>query len=109
MTTIYQFTARSNDGREVPLADYRDKVLLIVNTASKCGFTPQCAGLEQLYRDFQESGLVVLGFPCNQFGAQEPEEATEIASFCTLNYEVDLRSSQRSTSTVQLQVHSTNG
>jgi glutathione peroxidase len=89
MISTYDFTVRSNEGREVPLADYRGKVLLIVNTASKCGFTPQYAGLESLYRDLRDRGLVVLGFPCNQFGAQEPGDATEIASFCKLNYDVD--------------------
>ena len=88
MTTLYDFTAVDIKGQEIPLSDYRGKVLLIVNTASKCGFTPQYEGLEALYRDLQAKGLVVLGFPCNQFGAQEPGDAAEIASFCSLTYDV---------------------
>jgi len=88
MTTLYDFTAVDLQGREVPLETYRGKVLLIVNTASKCGFTPQYEGLEALYRDLADKGLVVLGFPCNQFGAQEPGDAAEIASFCKLTYDV---------------------
>ncbi|MFI4966108.1 MAG: glutathione peroxidase [Caulobacterales bacterium] len=87
--SIYDFTAETLDGRPAPLSDWRDKVVLIVNTASKCGFTPQYAGLEALYRKYRDRGLVVLGFPCNQFGAQEPGDAAEIASFCSLSYEVD--------------------
>ncbi|HEX7874585.1 MAG TPA: glutathione peroxidase [Sphingobium sp.] len=89
MTSIYDFTVRTIAGEEASLSAYRDRVLLIVNTASKCGFTPQYEGLEQLYRDLQDRGLVVLGFPCNQFGAQEPGDAEEIASFCKLSYDVD--------------------
>lgn len=88
MTSIYDFDAARSDGSMVPLSDYRGKVLLIVNTASKCGFTPQYEGLEALYRDLQDRGLVVLGFPCNQFGKQEPGSAEEIASFCRLTYDV---------------------
>lgn len=88
MADIYQFSATDIDGKERPLADYRGQVLLIVNTASKCGFTPQYEGLEALHRDFAERGLAVLGFPCNQFGHQEPGDAEEIRSFCSLNYEV---------------------
>jgi glutathione peroxidase len=88
MTAIYDFTVRGLDNREVPLSDYRGKALLIVNTASKCGFTPHYEGLEALYREFGPRGLVVLGFPCNQFGAQEPGDAAEIASFCKLTYDV---------------------
>ena len=86
--TAYDFTAKALDGRDVPLADYRGQPLLIVNTASKCGFTPQYEGLEALHRRYGERGLVVLGFPCNQFGAQEPGDAVEIASFCSLTYDV---------------------
>ena len=86
--TIYDFSAQALDGREVPLSDYRGRVLLIVNTASKCGFTPQYEGLEALNRRYADKGLVVLGFPCNQFGAQEPGAAEEIASFCSLTYDV---------------------
>jgi glutathione peroxidase len=89
MTSIYDFTAETIDGQPAPLADYRDKVVLIVNTASKCGFTKQYAGLEELYRKYRDRGLVVLGFPCNQFGQQEPGDAEEIKSFCSLTYDVD--------------------
>jgi glutathione peroxidase len=88
MASVYDYTAKSLDGREVPLSDYRDKVLLIVNTASKCGFTPQYAGLEELYKAYHDKGLAVLGFPCNQFGGQEPGTADEIGAFCTKNYGV---------------------
>lgn len=86
--SVYDFSARTIDGREASLAQYRDKVLLIVNTASKCGFTPQYAGLEQLYQQYKDRGLVILGFPCNQFGAQEPGTEQDIAQFCELNYGV---------------------
>jgi len=88
VTDIYDFSAQAIDGSEVPLDRYRGKVLLIVNTASKCGFTPQYDGLEKLYADLADRGLVVLGFPCNQFGQQEPGDAAEIASFCKLSYDV---------------------
>jgi len=87
--SIYDFSAETIEGKPAPLSDWRGKVVLIVNTASKCGFTGQYAGLEGLYRKYRERGLVVLGFPCNQFGAQEPGDAMEIASFCSLTYEVD--------------------
>jgi glutathione peroxidase len=87
--SIYDFTAETLDGQPAPLSQWKDKVVLIVNTASKCGFTPQYAGLEALYRKYQDKGLVVLGFPCNQFGAQEPGDAEEIASFCALTFDVD--------------------
>lgn len=88
MTTVYDFTVRGIDGQEVSLADFRGKVLLIVNTASRCGFTPQYEGLEALYRELHDRGLVVLGFPCNQFGAQEPANEAEIADFCKRTYDV---------------------
>jgi glutathione peroxidase len=88
MPTIYDFTAKSIDGRDVPLSDYRGKVLLIVNTASKCGFTPQYEGLEKLHEDYAARDFEVLGFPCNQFGAQEPGDEAEIANFCKLTYDV---------------------
>ena len=88
VTSIYDFTAKTLQGKDVSLADYRGKAMLIVNTASKCGFTPQYEGLEKLYRAYQERGLVVLGFPCNQFGAQEPGSAEEIGAFCQINYGV---------------------
>jgi glutathione peroxidase len=89
MASIYDFTAETLDGKPAPLSDWKGKVVLIVNTASKCGFTPQYRGLEELYRKHKDQGLVVLGFPCNQFGAQEPGDAAEIASFCSLTYDVD--------------------
>lgn len=88
-TSVYDFTVTTLDGKPKALADYRGEVLLIVNTASKCGFTPQYTGLEALHRKYAERGLRVLGFPCNQFGAQEPGDAAEIANFCSLTYEVD--------------------
>jgi glutathione peroxidase len=88
MTGIYDFSARALDGASVPLSDYKDKTLLIVNVASKCGFTPQYGGLEALHRKFAAKGLVVLGFPCNQFGHQEPGNSTEIKHFCSTNFDV---------------------
>ena len=88
MTSIYDFSAVGIDGIPQPLSQYRGKVLLIVNTASKCGFTPQYEGLEKLHEEFADTGLVVLGFPCNQFGGQEPGDAAEIANFCSLTYDV---------------------
>jgi glutathione peroxidase len=88
MTTVHDFSARSLSGEDVSLADYRGKVLLIVNTASKCGFTPQYAGLEKLHEELSPRGFAVLGFPCNQFGQQEPGDAHEIQSFCSLSYNV---------------------
>ena len=89
MANIYDFKAQSLDGAPVDLAQYRGKVLLIVNTASKCGFTPQYKGLEAVHQQFKDKGVEVLGFPCNQFGQQEPGDAEEIASFCSLTYDVD--------------------
>jgi glutathione peroxidase len=86
--SLYSFTADTLDGRPASLGDFKGKVLLIVNTASQCGFTPQYAGLEKLYRTYKESGLEVLGFPCNQFGAQEPGTAADIGAFCERNYGV---------------------
>ncbi len=88
MSTVYDFQAQTIDGRTVSLSDYRGKVLLIVNTASKCGFTPQFEGLEKLWQTYGSKGLVVLGFPCNQFGHQDPGADSEIASFCQMNYGV---------------------
>ncbi|HAV36166.1 MAG TPA: glutathione peroxidase [Massilia sp.] len=84
----FDFTAASIDGTLVDLSRYRGKVLLIVNTASQCGFTPQYKGLEQLYRDYHERGLEVLGFPCNQFRQQEPGSEAEIGAFCEKNFGV---------------------
>jgi glutathione peroxidase len=89
MTTAYDFSATDIDGRPQPLSQYQGKVLLIVNVASKCGFTPQYAGLEQLWRAYRDRGLVVMGFPCDQFGHQEPGDAAEIKNFCSLTYDVD--------------------
>jgi glutathione peroxidase len=88
MTTVYDFSARKLGDDEESLKDFEGKVLLIVNVASKCGFTPQYEGLEALYRKYEPKGFAVLGFPCNQFGAQEPGDADEIAQFCSLTYEV---------------------
>jgi glutathione peroxidase len=85
---IYGFEAQSITGQPTPLSAYRGKVLLIVNTASQCGFTPQFAGLESLWKDYKDKGVVVLGFPSNQFGHQDPGSNDEIASFCSLNYGV---------------------
>jgi glutathione peroxidase len=91
MGDIYQFTTKALDGQPLPLENYRGKVMLIVNTASKCGFTPQFAGLEELHKKYAERGLAVLGFPCNQFGNQDPGNNTEIGSFCQQNYGVDFQ------------------
>ena len=88
MTSIYDFSAKTLDGTNTPLSAYRGKTLLIVNVASKCGFTPQYQGLEALYRKFAAKGLVVLGFPSNQFGHQEPGDSIEIRNFCSTNYDV---------------------
>ncbi len=88
MTSVYDFSAKTIDGTEKPLADFAGKPMLIVNVASKCGFTPQYAGLEALYRAHRDQGFVVLGFPCNQFGGQEPGSEPEIASFCQTSYGV---------------------
>ena len=88
MSSIYDFDAQQIDGQPISLSDYRGKVLLIVNTASKCGFTPQFGGLEELHKAYTGKGLVVLGFPCNQFGSQDPGADGEIAEFCQVNYGV---------------------
>lgn len=86
--TIYQFNATLNDGNSVNFEQYQGKVLLIVNTASKCGFTPQYEGLQALHEEFKDQGVLVLGFPCDQFGHQEPGNDTEIEQFCSLNFNV---------------------
>jgi glutathione peroxidase len=88
MTTVHDFTLTTIDGTEKSLADYAGKVLLMVNVASKCGLTPHYKGLEELYRAHKEQGLVVLGFPCNDFGAQEPGSEEEIKTFCSTSYDV---------------------
>ncbi|MBL6751563.1 MAG: glutathione peroxidase [Nevskia sp.] len=88
MSSVYDFSAKTIEGGEQKLDAYKGKALLIVNVASKCGFTPQYKGLEALYRKFKDKGLVVLGFPCDQFGHQEPGDEAEIKNFCSLNYEV---------------------
>ena len=108
MTSIYQFEAELLDGKNKRLADYEGKVLLIVNTASKCGFTPQFAGLEKLYQKYKEQGLEVLGFPCNQFGGQDPGSNEQIGEFCQKNYgvsfpmfsKVDVKAQKRMRSSV---------
>ena len=87
-TTIYDFEAPAIDGGVLKLSDYANHVLLIVNTASECGFTPQYAGLEALWQDYKDQGLVVIGFPCNQFGGQEPADEGAIAQFCQKTYGV---------------------
>jgi len=84
--SLYDFEVQKIDGSKQSMADFSNKVLLIVNTASKCGFTPQYEGLEQLYRDYREKGLEILAFPCNQFGNQEPGSEQQIQQFCDLNY-----------------------
>ncbi len=88
MTSVYDFTMDRLNGKPQPLEDYKGKVLLVVNTASKCGFTPQFEGLEELYKDLKDKGLEILGFPCNQFGKQDPGSDDEIGEFCQINYGV---------------------
>ena len=88
MTSLYDFSAKAIDGTERSLADYRGKTVLVVNTASKCGFTPQYKGLEALHEQYGDKGLVILGFPCDQFGHQEPGNEDQIQEFCELNYGV---------------------
>ena len=85
---VYEFAAKTIDGGEQKLDAYKGKVMLVVNVASKCGFTPQYKGLEVLYRKYKDKGLVILGFPCDQFGHQEPGDENEIKNFCSLNYDV---------------------
>lgn len=88
MTSVYDFSARDINGAERSLSEFRGKLLLIVNVASQCGFTPQYKGLEALHRKYADKGVEVLGFPCNQFGKQEPGNADEIKNFCSLTYDV---------------------
>jgi glutathione peroxidase len=85
--TVHSYRVKNAMGQEIDLASYKGKVLLIVNTASRCGFTPQYKGLEELYRQYHQKGLEILAFPCNQFGQQEPGNETEILSFCEMNYQ----------------------
>ena len=89
MTNVYQFEAELLDGKNKSFADYEGKVLLIVNTASKCGFTPQFSGLEKLYEKYKDQGFEVLGFPCNQFGGQDPGSNEQIGAYCQKNYGVN--------------------
>lgn len=89
MTSIYDFCATDIRGNTVDFAGFKDKVLLIVNTASRCGFTPQFAGLQELHAKYHDKSLVVIGFPCNQFGGQDPDDDNGIANFCQVNYGVD--------------------
>jgi len=89
--SVYDFTVKKNNGKEISLSEYKGKVLLIVNTASKCGFTPQYEELQKLYDEYKAKGLEILGFPCNQFGAQEPGSNEEVQSFCRINYGVSFQ------------------
>ena len=91
MTTLYEFSASTLDGKKIDLGKYKGKVVLVVNTASECGLTPQYAGLEALHEKYQKRGLDVLGFPCNQFGGQEPGDASQISAFCQKNYGVSFQ------------------
>ena len=95
MASVYDFEAQQIGGQTVPLSQYRGKPMLIVNTASACGFTPQFAGLEELHRQYGPRGLVVLGFPCNQFGSQDPGSNEDIAQFCQVNYGVSFPMMQK--------------
>ena len=94
--TIYDYTAKDLAGRDVNLSDYKGKVLLIVNIASKCGFTPQLGGLEEIYEKYKDRGFEVIGFPSNQFGGQEPLEKEEISDFCQVNYGVSFKIMEKS-------------
>src|SRR5262249_54352561 len=87
-TNLHEFKVKNSQNQDVDFAQYKGKVVLVVNVASKCGFTPQYTGLEKLFEQYQNQGLVVLGFPCNQFGAQEPGSNEEIQQFCSLTYDV---------------------
>ena len=88
MSEFYSFSAKSLQGETISMERYQDQVVLVVNTASKCGFTPQYAGLQSLYEKYQDQGFVILGFPCNQFASQEPGDSDQIAEFCSVNYGV---------------------
>ncbi len=91
MTSLTDFSARTLDGEEKSLSDYKGQVVLVVNTASKCGFTPQYEGLQELHKTYADRGLAVLGFPCNQFGGQEPGDSAQIGEFCQRNYGVEFQ------------------
>jgi len=93
--SFYDFTAIAMNGKEIKMSEYEGKVVIVVNTASKCGFTPQFAGLEELYKEYKDRGLVVLGFPCNQFAGQDPAENEDILEFCQLNYGVTFQMFQK--------------
>lgn len=95
MTTIYDFSANDITGNNIDFKDFQDKALLIVNTASKCGFTSQLAGLQELHAKYHQQGLVIIGFPCNQFGGQEPYDNSKIGEFCQKNYGVDFLMMQK--------------
>ena len=102
MDTIYDFKALTSRGQELDFAQFKGKVLLIVNTASKCGFTPQFKGLEELNQKYKERGLVTIGFPCNQFNHQDPGTDSEIEGFCQLNYGVTFQIMKKATSTATM-------
>ncbi|MCQ8879653.1 glutathione peroxidase [Pseudoalteromonas shioyasakiensis] len=91
MDDFYQLSATSLQGQSIEFSDFKDKVVLVVNTASQCGFTPQYAALQALHEKYQQQGLVIIGFPCNQFGKQEPGDATQIKQECLINYGVDFQ------------------
>jgi len=93
--SFYDFTAIAMNGKEIKMSEYEGKVVIVVNTASKCGFTPQFAGLEELYKDYKDKGLIILGFPCNQFAGQDPAENEDILEFCQLNYGVTFQMFQK--------------
>jgi glutathione peroxidase len=95
VSSIYDFSTNSLEGQSLPLSNFKDKVMLIVNTASKCGFTTQYTGLQKLHDSYTDKGLVVLGFPCNQFGGQEPDGAAEIQSFCQTRFGVSFPLSEK--------------
>lgn len=94
-SSIYEFSTSTLSGQRIDFSDFKNKVVLVVNTASKCGFTPQYEGLQELHEKYADKGLVVIGFPCNQFGAQEPGSAEDISGFCELNYGVDFTMSEK--------------
>ena len=100
--SIYDFTVKMPGGQAEAMEAHKGKVVLVVNTASKCGFTPQYKGLEALYRQYKDQGLEILAFPCNQFGAQEPGDAQEIQNFCSLTYDVSFPLAAKSTLTARM-------